>query len=658
MAGARLPVANDVQRVTPTAPQAVQASTDAFGGQIGKAVEGFGDAAFDLSITVRDNTEKAEGNAAAAKYAEYTRMLEFGGTDPDTGEEIKGYRSMEGKEAVDNADRYSEMLTKKRDEILGGVSNHRVRRLVEPSLQSQYGTSSRSIAAGQVEGSKVYRDQSSKALQTELEQRAIANSTNWDQDEEVTMPDGTVRRENVVQDSIAAIAEEVFNREVDRVGPGAAASLAQSAASEARLKVLEDLNQRDPKRAEEYLQDILRRERENPKLSKGDLINPDAVTEFRGQLETSLRLRQSQDKVDELSTKYNGLKDAADIQAAQAEIRRDLDGEDRKAAMAQLDYVVANNKRLETMAMRDAKAEATQFILSGKSLVDLQNEKPDVMKIINQDSYFLGVLAGLPAQLDKQGEAALYLNVPTDKGTALVDDLLLPANKDKLMETNIDGLRADKLLTKKQYDKLKAGRDNLEVERSLVESGESSVFNTAEKIVTDVAQSIDRVRFSNTKAGLKKEANQKVITDLTQYIKSYIREAVAKDRPVPSEEELKKVAAKGLIAVTSDPENTGEALFIGRMPKPGEERWSGEFLFRARNTMSEQQKDNARIGADERASHNLDPIVDEMLVGEGVSEERLLEVTEDDRAALAASIYFATDDADLARIDAIIGKYK
>ena len=79
----QLPTAANIKRVNPSSIPGVRVSPESFGADVAQAQQGLAGAAFDLSIKVRNEAEKAEAQDLANKMSEFRRILEMGNGLPD-----------------------------------------------------------------------------------------------------------------------------------------------------------------------------------------------------------------------------------------------------------------------------------------------------------------------------------------------------------------------------------------------------------------------------------------------------------------------------------------------------------------------------------------------------------------------------------------------
>ena len=631
--GTTLPTASNVRRFTPRANAAPTVSAASHGAGVARATGKLAEAGFAVGLQVRDEAEKAEAEEVSLRMSRYARLLREGGED-DKGTVHVGYSTLEGKAAVDQAGDYSQKIETYRDGLLGGASSDRVRRMANRAVQSHTETGLSSIANTSNKGAKDYRDSTYKAYTQELSERAVAGSTTFKEK-------GT---DNLVQTSVAAIGERVFNYNEAKMGPEAAASAAQEAMSQARVRVLKDLDQRSPKLAEEYLASILAREKEKGAdgkrlLSDGDLINPMALTEIRETLDVSGRIEMVQEDIGAMRAQFGDFSTPDQIRAARDHIEKTYSGKDEVSMKAALSGEVSNTatlKRLTDSAYADA---AVNHIIGGGTLANLD---PKVRAGISSNAHLLNWAGTYHAISARKGSDAAFEPAPTPTGTKYFNDMM--QNQDELRSTKLGGMKPH--LTKAQYSSLQTRQNTLVHLAKEKEGGRGSAHKAADKIALKWARARS-TKFNAGVKGLSKTENKGLLNDLQGDLWDYVTEYMQANKGAePTEKQMSAKAVSLMTEVVVDP--------------PGYRNKKTLYLFELEN-MSDEQRESLVIRKDEREvvdGKHPPPIqeknIDKWLRGQGFTAAQIKMIPERDRGQIAGSM--VTRNA--TRLSAILARLK
>ena len=593
----QLPTAANIKRVNPSSIPGVRVSPESFGADVAQAQQGLAGAAFDLSIKVRDEAEKAEAQDLANKMSEFSRILEMGNGLPDGDPNQKvGYRSLQGLNAVNQRPAYEKDLDDEYERLEGLASSDRVKRMFAPVALNHIERTRTAFGTIAIREQKVYESKVAEATIRELSDTAVANSDSL----------------RVVRANISAVystaldqAKKLYGTSPSGIsGVTMAESEAQKVVTAVHEAVFTDLLSKDPSAAEEYLKLIDKNnKKKKSQLFRGLEIDPIKLTELREKAEVGTRLVLSQDVVaalddqtdlaDWMNVKGYGLREKLsnlrsgkfddDLKGprnltnpryqewARAFVGKHYKGKDEKAIMEALNRRIREVNANQVLRKGEVAAAAQRHIFGGGTIQSFMRENPDDFKIIAGDG-------SLMSQLNRK-EALIKFRPNSDNLTykTLLEDPVA------LVKADLNALRGD--LTKPEYDKLVLKQGSEKAKLELVKRGRGQVIKEADAIV--VQQAPKRLR----KRTLSEE-NLELVTDARADLTVWIKDYVEENDKVPSRDEIRRQATRMWLKISADPENTGT---FGTARTGEEEIETYAFLADEVNALSPQQREVARI---------------------------------------------------------------
>jgi len=150
------PLATVSPSAAPTPGQSQRASAEAFGGGIGRAMQGLGDTlaqAGDVAnkhaLAFQDLNNETEARQATTDYQNRLRVMGFG--DPATPDQ-PGYFALKGQAAFNGAKPTIEGAQKSRDEILNKLPNSVARRMAQTAMDVHLDTFADNVSRGAANG--------------------------------------------------------------------------------------------------------------------------------------------------------------------------------------------------------------------------------------------------------------------------------------------------------------------------------------------------------------------------------------------------------------------------------------------------------------------------------------------------------------------------
>ena len=560
----RMPTAADITKVSGVRIPDVRVSPAAYGAGISEAVGELGGAAFAGILKVRDEAEQTEGQGLLNKMSEYTRLLEFGDGKDEQAGGTKGYRSMEGLEAVNRRAEYDELLDKERTRLTGKASSDRVRRMIQEGMNAHYSRGTQLFGRRAIEQQKVVTANTHTRSLAEFQQNAAAYANN-----------------KSIREQMAQGAYNATHRyNVGKLGEIAAHSMAEAEATKVHKKVVEALRGIHPKLAEDYLN--ASQDTSVTKTKPHMRIDGDIYRELKDKLRPLTLERLGQDTVDELisgKTQIKGypqglnLSKAKDLEAGRVYIRKTFSGKNETTILAEYNRRAEESVRNTRILKSEAAAKAWLHIFKDKGdLSGFANKDPEAFDLLSSD---ITLMAKLLNAARARNEAATFRATSDGKTFKKIAE-----DPELLRKTNLDGERSN--LTIGEHAKLVTKQVAARAKVAAVEAGKGTIYTRADTLVTRYApKPVRKTTASTEMRQLLAEAQ----TDMTVWIKEYIKE----NKKEPGEEELKRQALRSWLKISADPENTGT---WGRA-KQGEEEIA-VYSFQLEQ-LSPQQRDVARV---------------------------------------------------------------
>jgi len=559
-----MPTAADITKVSGVRIPDVRVSPAAYGAGISEAVGELGGAAFAGILKVRDEAEQTEGQGLLNKMSEYTRLLEFGDGKDEQAGGIKGYRSMEGLEAVNRRAEYDELLDKERTRLTGKASSDRVRRMIQEGMNAHYSRGTQLFGRRAIEQQKVVTANTHTRSLAEFQQNAAAYANN-----------------KSIREQMAQGAYNATHRyNVGKLGEIAAHSMAEAEATKVHKKVVEALRGIHPKLAEDYLN--ASQDTSVTKTKPHMRIDGDIYRELKDKLRPLTLERLGQDTVDELisgKTRIKGyptglnLSKAKDLEAGRVYIRKTFSGKNETTILAEYNRRANEAARNTRILKSEAAAKAWLHIFKDKGdLSGFAIKDKEAFDLLSSD---ITLMAKLLNAARERNEAATFRATSDGKTFKKI-----AGDPETLRKINLDGERSN--LTTGEHAKLVNQQVAALIRVATAAEGTGPIYKRADALVKSYAPKlVKKTTASAEMRAILIEAQ----ADMTVWVKAYIK----KEKKLPDEEVLKRQALRFWLKISADPENTG----TWRTAKQGEEEIA-VYSFQLEQ-LSPQQRDVARI---------------------------------------------------------------
>ncbi|WP_417821258.1 hypothetical protein [Terasakiella sp.] len=349
-------------------------------------------------------------------------------------------------------------------------------------------------------------------------------------------------------------------------------SLLKGSVSAMHSKVVERmLAHKDDQGAQAYLEQATK---------DGELLSGDA-----NRLEKLLKAENTLKKVQSIAD--NALVRFADNEGdALAWVEKNLSGDEEKQAKAEIKNRFATRRRLDKEALEDRQKRAREQMANGIPFREL----PQDMKaaIMADGSAFSAAMTyeanvarmGTPHAKTDDSDTETKLNAMQDTDLVKED---LSKHKHALTETTFQNFVGKQKKAKERLSKMQTN---------------AQPYNRGKVLLKDMAPA--SMKFGSAKAkDVEKALANRAVEAMNLFIDSYIDQGKE-----PTDAELRKEAARLMMQVEADPDNTGN---LG-LPKKGEESFSG-YSFQT-EFMSQKQIDEAFVPFDKISDTDKKTITD------------------------------------------------
>ena len=609
---AKIPTAADIAQVTPGSLPRINIPTGAFGERTAQAMEKLGGTITDAGFDIKKRADEADAKDLDAQFDARLRLIEFGnGTD-----ENPGYYSRLGKTAIDEHGNSKTAIDQALEEIKGKAGSAASRRLFEKSAAARMKSTLNKMSSHRATQFGEYEKGVSIARQNSAVESAIANAQN------------DVERKKHME----VVRKEALDRAKKQFGddPEIMKRAMDKAVSDANVKIIDSLmTQRvnGARLAKKYFDENL--------------------AGFDPSIREATRLKIDKVRIEDLAQRYGDGADTVDLTNPDLQrvylnnVRKNLSGAEEKAAVAEVKRRITEQVGRKNARKAQAAVAAYKHIyIDKKPMADFARDNPEEFQLIAGDGTLMSSL--------KRTDADAQFASRSD-GTTL--NSYKKRALDNPAELEDPNSRRHQL-TKAEYNRAVTIFDTAQ-KKAKSDAESLKYYNMADKAINSVVTN-KNLKTSATKGNSE---TQNMRRELQQAMHDYVADYIKKNQKGPGFPEIKTEAARMILRITADPENTGKDIFFGvKKEKPGEGEITGYMWQFRRQTkrMSEQQRAVVRVPYNKIPQSLKDRLVDNAKKYGKIPEAQ--QTLTDVQSTLIENMAGAYAVGDIARMEVLLGR--